>query len=170
MKLLKSSIHDLGYWEVKSDLEPWAKGNKYGIEQLPVNDIWASVPKAEIHRGKEFYRPLKKDIQKNGLRWPIMVVKATREDVKYQKAKWQQALCDLPFWMAQDMSEIQLVVWGGSNRLYAARELGYTHIDCAILPDFESAHRLQKVMREEYHEVYYHGDTDLKKKKKKKKK
>lgn len=156
MKLLKCSIHDQGYWEVTSNLEPLYKGCRYPIEQLHVNEIWASVPKAVRHMGQDFYEPVKKDIAKNGMKWPIMVVKSTREQLCYQKAKWQNKISPLPFWMAgvDDMQIIQPTVWGGSNRLYIARELGYTHIDCAIIPTFDIAHLLQKTMRESHPQYY----------------
>ena len=129
MELLKCSIHDQGYWEVTSNLEPLYKGCRYPIEQLHVNEIWASVPKA---------------------------VKSTREQLCYQKAKWQNKISPLPFWMAgvDDMQIIQPTVWGGSNRLFIARELGFTHIDCAMMPDFHTAHTLQKCMRESHPQYY----------------
>jgi len=159
MKLLKCSIHDQGYWEVTSDLEPKYKGNRYPIIHLPISEIWASVPRADKHRGKPFYKPLKEDIEKHGLRWPIMVIKSTRKELQFQKAKWGKAINPLPFWLGEDMNATQYVVWGGSNRLYAAKELGYDHIDCAIIPTYNDAHRLQKTMREEYVSKFYTTKT-----------
>ena len=154
-KILKCRLKK--YWKVLSDLEPDYKGNKYPIESLNVWDIWASVPKAMQHQGIDFYEPIKHSIIKNGMHWPIMVVKSTRQEVRDQKAKWGNKLCDPPFWMADDMSVIQPTVWGGSNRLYIARELGYSHIDCAIMPSFDVAHRLQKTMREDFAQHYPKG-------------
>ena len=154
-KVLKCRLKD--YYEVTSKLEPWATGKKYPIEQLHVNDIWASVPVAIKHQGIEFYEPIKASILKNGMHYPIMVVKATRREILDQKAIWGDKILDPPFWMAEDMNVIQPVVWGGSNRLYIARELGYTHIDCAIMPSFNEAHRLQKTMREPFAQHYPMG-------------
>ena len=159
MKLLKSRFHAQGYIEIVSKLEPQYTGNRYYIEQLRVDEVWDSVPKAIIHNGIEFYEPVKKSIMKRGMDWPIMVVKSTRHELKGQKAKWGNKINDLPFWMAEDLNVKMNVVWGGSNRLWIERELGYTHIDCAILPNFQSAHDLQKTMRETHQQFYAKKDT-----------
>ena len=154
MKLLKSQLHEQGYLWINSDLEPKYKGTKYPIKQIRVDDIWASVPKAEVHNGIEFYKPVKESIAKEGMHWPIMIVNCSRAELKGQKAKWKQKINDLPFWMAEDLNARMNVVWGGSNRLWIARELGYTHIDCAVMPNFETAHALQKTMRENFPQYY----------------
>ena len=159
MKLLKSNLHTQGFLQITSDMEPAYKGNQYPIKQLPVDEIWASVPRAVIHCGIEFYEPVKESIKKNGMYWPIMVVNCTRQELKGQKAKWGDKINDLPFWMAEDLNTRMNVVWGGSNRLWIARELGYTHIDCAMMPSFNEAHVLQKTMRETHQEFYARKDT-----------
>ncbi len=153
---LKSKFHQKGYWTNLTDLEEWSHGIKYPVVAHPVKDLWASVPKAIIHANVEFYKPLKESIQNEGLRNPIIVVKCTRQELQGQKAKWGDKLCDLPFWMADDLNETQLVVWGGSNRLYVARELGYTHIDCVMIPTFEDAMKLQKTHRSTHPTLYNH--------------
>ena len=153
-KLLKSKLHYVGRWKVTSGLEPAYTGNEYPVKQLPVDDIWASVPKAIQHHGQDFYEPVKKDIETYGLFWPIMVVTCTRQQLLTQKAKWGDKINDPPFWISSDLNEQMYVVWGGSNRLWIARELGYTHIDCAMMPDFHTAHTLQKCMRESHPQYY----------------
>jgi len=164
MNCLKSSYHVQGWIKMS--------GNKYPIKQLPVDEIWASVPKAEKHRSKEFYRPVLKDIKANGLKFPIMVVAAPRIKVIKEKNVWKNKLCELPFtyntrlksdqkteeYYIDNVDEhniIQYVCWGGSQRLRIARELGYTHIDCAMMPSFKIAHNLQKVMRAPYKDRWY---------------
>lgn len=159
MKILRSKYHNQGYIEIVSKLEPKYTGNKYPIEQLRVDEIWASVPKAIIHNGIDFYEPVKKSIIDSGMDWPIMVVNCARHELKGQKAKWGNKINDLPFWMAEDLNIKMNVVWGGSNRLWVARELGYSHIDCAMMPSFESAHALQKTMRETHQQFYANKDT-----------
>jgi hypothetical protein len=154
MKILKSRLHDQGYWEVTSNLEPIHKGKRFPIKQIAVDEIWASVPKAEIHQGIPFYAPVKEDIKKNGMHWPIMVVNCSREELKGQKAKWGNKINDLPFWFNEPLDVRMNVVWGGSNRLWIARELGFTHIDCAMMPTFNTAHVLQKTMRENHKQFY----------------
>tara|TARA_Y100000004_G_scaffold32561_1_gene34254 strand:- start:2746 stop:3228 length:483 start_codon:yes stop_codon:yes gene_type:complete len=154
MKLLKSKIHDIGYYEVVSNLEPKFKGQKYPIKQIAVDEIWASVPRADIHLGKPFYTPVREDIEKNGMHWPIMVVNCTRQELLGQKSKWGDKINDPPFWIGEDLAERMYVVWGGSNRLWIARDLGYTHIDAAVIPTFNVAHKLQKTMREDFPHYY----------------
>jgi hypothetical protein len=48
------------------------------------------------------------------------------------------------------------VVWGGSNRLVVAKELGYDKVDCVIIPDgdFKCAWGLQPLHRKDYTELY----------------
>tara|TARA_B100001093_G_scaffold97487_1_gene89450 strand:- start:3948 stop:4427 length:480 start_codon:yes stop_codon:yes gene_type:complete len=159
MNILKSRLHSQGCLYITSDLEPAYKGKTYPIEQLRVDGVWASVPKAIIHNGIDFYEPVKKSIMENGMDWPIMVVNCTRAELKGQKAKWGNKINDLPFWMAEDLNVKMNVVWGGSNRLWIARELGYSHIDCAMMPSFEAAHALQKTMRETHQQFYAEKDT-----------
>lgn len=164
MNCLESSYHAQGWIKMS--------GNKYPIKQLPVDEIWASVPKAEKHRSKEFYRPVLKDIKANGLKFPIMVIDSTRAAVCAQKNKWKNKLCELPFphqivkkqdertdkWLCdipENNNKQVYVCWGGSQRLRIARELGYTHIDCAMMPSYKIAHNLQKVMRAPYKDRWY---------------
>ena len=156
MKLLKSKYHEQGYWTNPIELEPWSHGIKYPVLVHSVNDLWASVPRADIHAGIEFYKPLKESIEKEGLHNPLITVQCTRQELKGQKAKWGNKLNELPFWIGEDLTKPVLVIWGGSNRLYAAIELGYTHIDCVMIPTFEQAKKLQKTHRSSHPHLYNH--------------
>ena len=163
MEILKSKYHTQGWIKLR-DI-------KYKIKQHPVDEIWASVPQADKHMGRPFYGPVMEDIKKNGLHFPLLVVKATRAQVVEQKNIWKDKLVELPFPHKQGLMNdektpkwwidnpennriIQLVCWGGSQRLRVARELGYTHIDCAMIPKFTIAHKLQKVLRGPYGHLY----------------
>ena len=157
MNCLKSEYHTQGWIKMS--------GKKYPIRQLPIDEIWPSVPLAEKSaRGLPFYKPVLKDIKANGLKFPIMVIDSTRAEVCRQKTKWQKKLCDLPFphqivkkqddvtnkWIcdAPENNDKQIYVcWGGSQRVRIAKELGYDYIDCAMMPSYNVAHKLQKVMR-----------------------
>ena len=99
---------------------------------------------------------VKESIQKEGLHNPLITVKCTRQQLKGQKAKWGKELNELPFWIAEDLDKEMLVIWGGSNRLYAAIELGYTHVDCVMIPTFEEARKLQKTHRSTHPQLYAH--------------
>ena len=175
MNILKSKNHKQGWISLK--------GVKYKVKQIVIKDIWASVPKCDIHRGVHFYKTVKKDIQKNGLHFPLLVVNAQRSEVVHQKNIWGKKLMPLPFpakqvavqektqsgsnaaasmkqttkWVLEDQSTggmQQFVCWGGSQRLRIAEELGYTHIDCAMIPRFTVAHKLQRVLRAPYPKFY----------------
>lgn len=144
MNILKSKYH----------------GSKWdGTEVAPIaiKDLWASVPKAEKCKGKAFYGPVMEDIKQNGLNFPLLVVDATRAQLIEQKEKHKDRLMDLPFDTDSDLSLRQYVIWGGSNRVRIAEELGYTHIDCVIYPngDFQKAYIKQKLHRKPYQKRFY---------------
>ena len=154
MKICKSKFHDQGYWEYGK--------NRYPIKILPVDSLWASVKIARVHQGLEFYEPIKKDIAKNGMMFPLLVVTATRREILIQKAIWKDAILQPPFKQTtnwQDLNKLQYTVWGGSNRLQIVKELGYTHVDCCMMLGFEHARAHQKVQRKPYLGKYYkHGE------------
>jgi len=141
------------------------KSRFYGLEwnnikvvTLKVSDLWASVPIAKTHRNKEFYEPIKEDIKKNGLHFPLIVVDATRNDLVKAKEKHKDKLCELPFDKDNDDLNIrQYTVWGGSNRWNIANELGYEYVDCIVVAnaDFERARSMQALHRKPYQGKYY---------------
>tara|TARA_Y100000004_G_scaffold80397_1_gene90358 strand:+ start:575 stop:1135 length:561 start_codon:yes stop_codon:yes gene_type:complete len=152
-KILKSKLHDFGYWKPSIDLAGKWKEIKFPIRPIPLEDLWCSVPRADVHRGKVFLPEVKKSIQENGMLFPIMACYAEYKELQRQKDIWQGKICQLPFWSVEEGR--QWTVWGGSNRVIIARELGYTHIDTAIMPTLECAHQLQKVMRQPFEDRWY---------------
>jgi len=129
-------------------------GKFYPIAQLPINELWASVPQAKVLNGKPFYQPLLEDIQKNGLHFPLLCVHATYGDLRIQKVRFRDKMCDLPFWANEPDDKQMYVIWGGSQRLRVAQDLGYTHIDCAMIPTLDEARGLQRYMRKPYNHLY----------------
>ena len=145
MKILKSRYHN-------------SQWNNIKVISLRVSDLWASVPLAKQHRGKEFYEPIKEDIRKNGLNFPLIVVDATRNDILKQKRKYKDKLCPLPFDKDKDDLNVrQYTVWGGSNRWNIANELKYDFVDCVIVEnaDFDKARSMQALHRRPYGGIYY---------------
>lgn len=143
MKLLKSK-HD--EWD--------------GMKVIPlkIDELWASVPKAEKHRGKAFYEPVMKDIEANGLHFPLLIVEATHAQLIKEKRKYKNKMLELPFdEKTTDLDKKIYVVWGGSNRVRAASELGYDHIDCVIFGDgkFDLAKSKQRLHRKPYMGKFY---------------
>ena len=147
-KILKSLYHAQGNIVIN--------GEKFEVKPLPVNECWPSVPRADIHRNIPFYGPVKESIKKEGMRFPIMVYHSTRLELIEQKKKWGDRIEPLPFYVTDTANHHKklYVVWGGSNRWHVANELGYTHIDCAIMPSYDKAYGLQKNFRIPYPELY----------------
>lgn len=145
MKTLKSKFNN-------------SEWNGIKVVSLKVSDLWASVPLAKQHRGKEFYEPIKEDIKKNGLNFPLIVVDATRNNILDQKKKYKDRLCPLPFDKDKDdLTVRQYTVWGGSNRWNIANELKYDFVDCIIVENanFDKARGMQCLHREPYGGIYY---------------
>jgi hypothetical protein len=134
--------------------------NGFPIKVLPVDDIWQSVvPVDELPtlRGKPFKKNLIEDIRRDGMHFPIMVVHTTHEELLKAKEKWGEKLSPLPFWHNDKNPQSKKIwsVWGGSQRLDVAKILGFTHIDCTIIPSIGRAISLQKHMRKPFAKRYY---------------
>jgi|TARA_R110000751_G_scaffold61134_6_gene127302 hypothetical protein len=144
-KILRSKFTETKLW------------NKYPVKVLPIRDIFISVPKTETLRGKPFYKLLLEDIERDGLHFPLLVSDPTRTDLRQRKKQYKKRMCDLPEWNdGLDENEIRhLTVWGGSQRIRVAADLGYTHIDCAIIPTLDEARTLQGKMRAPFTQRYY---------------
>jgi hypothetical protein len=145
MKILNSHYHN-------------SEWNNLKVVSLKLCDLWASVPRTTVLRGKIFYDNVKQDIVENGLRFPLLVVDAKRSDILKQKARYKNKLCSLPFdEKTEDLSVGQYAIWGGSNRFCIARELGYDAIDCVIIgnSDFALAKSMQKLHRSPYAKKFY---------------
>jgi|TARA_A100001015_G_scaffold170489_1_gene189535 hypothetical protein len=143
-KIMYSKCTKQGYWE-------HAK-NKYKLEIIPIKDLWASVPKAEVHNGVQFYKKLSADIKANGLINPLLTVTSTYRELLIQKSIWKDRILPVPFkergenW--EDLNKRIYVIWGGSNRVEVAKDLGYTHIECAMMLGFKHARSHQQVHRQ----------------------
>jgi len=144
MNILKSKYHK-SQWDNKD------------VVVLPINELWPSVRKAEKYRNKDFYGPVMEDIKQNGLNFPLLTVHATRQQIIEQKDIHGDKLCKLPFSVDSDMTIRHYVVWGGSNRVRIAEELGYTHIDCVVYlnGDFKTPHNKQRLHRDPYKKQFY---------------
>jgi len=150
-KIMYSKCTKQGYWE-------HAK-NKYKLEILPIKDLWASVPKAEVHNGVQFYKKLSADIKANGLVNPLLTVTSTYRELLIQKSIWKDRILPVPFkergenW--EDLNKRIYVIWGGSNRVEVAKDLGYTHIECAMMLGFKHARSHQQVHRQAWQGSLY---------------
>ena len=133
--------------------------NHFPIKELKISDIWQSLPSIKFLPtiNKPFKENLINDIQKDGMYFPIMVVRSSHKELLEAKEKWRNKINTLPFWHndRNPQSKYQYGVWGGSQRLDVAKILGYTHIDSAILPSIAKAINLQKEMRKPFEKRYY---------------
>lgn len=128
---------------------PYKNWNDYEVVSINQSELIQSVPSAEFVKGKPFYKPLKEDIEKSGLKFPIIVVLCTTEQLISAIEKFGSALNKIS---VSTERETHYFIWGGSNRIQVARELGYDIVDCILIPDanFDEAYRLQKIQRESY--------------------
>lgn len=136
--------------------------NHYPIKELPIDDIWQSVPVVDMIEtiNKPFKTNLINDIKRDGLYFPIMVCYTTRSVLIEAKEYFENkgaTVAGLPFWHNDINPHVKKLwsCWGGSQRLDAAKKLGYTHIDCAVLPSIAKACSHQKEMRKPFNERYY---------------
>lgn len=144
-KILKSAFFGEELW------------NKYPVRVLPIDEIYISCPKTESLRGRPFFKNLKEDIERDGMHFPLLVSDPTKKELMEKKIKYKRRMTDLPQWedLGDEDTYKQWTVWGGSQRIRAAIDLGYTHIDCAIIPSLEEARTLQGKMRAPYMKRYY---------------
>ena len=144
-KILRSKFSEKKLWD------------KYPVRVLPIQDIFISCPKTENLRGKPFYKLLLDDIERDGLHFPLLVSNPTRTDLRQRKKRYKNRLCDLPEWTdgLDENMQRQWTFWGGSQRIRVAADLGYTHIDCAIIPTLDEARTLQGKMRAPFTQRYY---------------
>jgi len=148
MKKLYSKFHKSG-WTAKN-------GVTYPVRCLSLKTLWPwGKPTHELY-GKPFLENLKQDILSNGLHFPTLCISVSRKILKVKKRQMPDRLNDLPFDPETANLEInQYVIRGGCQRYYVAAELGYTHIDCAIIPDLNTAYTLQRQMRKPFQKKYY---------------
>lgn len=124
------------------------------VVQLEIQKLFQSVPIANDFQGVPFYDSIKADIEENGLNFPLLVV-----DAKFWQLldQWNiHKLHMMPLPTNFDNKDQILVVWGGSNRLAIAKELGYTRVDCVVFTDgdFQGAWTKQGEHRKDYMHLY----------------
>ena len=133
----------------------------YPLITLSVDEIWQSVPSVDTLRGRPFKGPLREDILENGMKFPILVVEVSYQDLREAKRRYRKKICALPsdkFWGTEDPNNTKIwSVWGGSQRLTFAKEEGYTHIHCAVIPTIQESISLQRKMRAPFPDLYGKG-------------
>ena len=113
--------------------------DSFEIRCLAVTELYCPVRDVPA-----FAEGVMRSIEVDGLANPVIVVRGPREDLVSQMESVGGSGAHLPD------SPVVNCVYGGTNRVTAARELGYTHIDCILLPTFELGMRLQTLQRGSY--------------------
>ena len=133
----------------------------FEVRLMSVESLWPPVSEVPI-----FVEELVESIKEKGLLNPIIVVRQPREDViaylysmgiagKIKRGIGPKAVHpNLP-----DVPVIN-AIWGGSNRLAAVKKIGYTHVDCVLVPDFQTAMLIQTQQRDSYKSLKKQGGSD----------
>lgn len=113
--------------------------NSFEVRALPVDELYCPVRPVPA-----FADEVARSIEREGLANPVIVIRGPREDLVAEMQATGadgNALPDTP---------VVNCVFGGTNRVAAARALGYTHIDCLLLPSFGLGIRVQELQRNSY--------------------
>lgn len=113
--------------------------NTFEIRTMAINDLDLMVRDVPM-----FAEEVAKSIEVGGLANPVIVVRGPREDLTREIVAVGGKGKSFP-----DKGVLNMVC-GGRNRISAAQLLGYTHIDCVLLPTFKLALQLQELQRESY--------------------
>jgi len=119
----------------------------FEVRNLPLTELHCPVREVPT-----FADRLAVSIKESGLYNPIIIVRTTLEELRDYYGERGYDLRHLP------KSDPVNCVWGGTNRIAAARELGYTSIDCVLIPDFYMAMRLQELQRNAYDKAESRAD------------
>ena len=113
--------------------------SSFEVRLMAIEDLTTTVRPVPA-----FAEEVRASIEASGLQNPVIVIRLPREDfisffasIDYN-AEW---LPDKP---------VLNIVCGGANRVFAAKEMGYTHIDCVLIPDPYLAQRVQAIQRGSY--------------------
>lgn len=111
----------------------------FEIRCMPLDDLHCPVRDVPA-----FAEEVATSIEREGLANPVIVVRGPRVDVVAEMESRGGKPSMLP-----DTPVINLVM-GGTNRVTAAKQLGYTAIDCVLLPTVSLALKLQDLQRGSY--------------------
>jgi len=113
--------------------------NAFEVRCMPISKLHRPVSDVPV-----FVDEVANSIEQDGLANPVIVVRGPREDIVLQYDQAGMPSDRLP------NEPVLNCVYGGTNRVSAAKQLGYTHIDCILLPTFVLGARLQTLQRDSY--------------------
>lgn len=115
--------------------------DRFEVRSMPLYDLFCPVRDVPV-----FADELAESISVGGLANPVIVVRGPYYDL-YRELRGvteREKSLQLP------NKPVVNCVYGGTNRVSAARSLGYTHIDCVLVPTFALGFRLQELQRNAY--------------------
>jgi len=120
-----------------------AKEMKEESIPLPVDMM---NPACKIHC-EDNYAKIKESVQKEGLKYPLIVLNTTFGEWKEFHEESPEAILPCP---SNYMEARCFMVMIGNNRLKVAQEMGVEEIDCIVVNDRREVNALAKVMREDW--------------------
>jgi hypothetical protein len=118
---------------------PTLEITSFEVRCMPVDEL--HTPVREV---PDFVDEIEDSIRVEGLNNPVIVVRGAREDLISEIESIGGRADSMP-----DRPVVNCV-FGGTNRVTAAKRMGYTHIDCILLPSFILAIKLQEIQRNQY--------------------
>ena len=123
--------------------------DSFNVRSIPLEDLFCP---AKVVPG--FVEELATSFKKDGLKNPVIVVRLSVEDFIASRAP--EARAKYKERIPKGLQTIN-VVWGGNNRVEAARILGFKEIDCVMIPDFDTAMKVQDNHREHWSQEGING-------------
>ena len=111
----------------------------FEIRCLPIDELHCPVRDVPV-----FAAEVAESIARDGLANPVIVVRGPREDLAAELTATGGTGEQLP------KTPVVNCVYGGTNRVSAAKSLGHTHVDCVLLPNFDLGRQLQDLQRNSY--------------------
>jgi hypothetical protein len=111
----------------------------FEVRAMPIDSLHCPVRDVPA-----FVDEVAESIAKQGLANPVIVIRGPREDLVAEGLALGGSKPTFPD------TPVVNCVFGGTNRVSAAKKLGYTHIDCILLPSFELGLKLQELQRNSY--------------------
>jgi hypothetical protein len=106
---------------------------------MPIDELHCPVRDVPV-----FAAEVAESIARDGLANPVIVVRGPREDLATELTATGGTGEQLP------KTPVVNCVYGGTNRVTAAKSLGHTHVDCVLLPNFSLGRQLQDLQRNSY--------------------
>ena len=127
--------------------------NAFSFQDMPIAD-----------HEFNFKDTLKKDIEENGLYFPVLVVTLSHFEISERQAKNERNgighfHSTRPFWHEESQSKDKFVkcLFGGSQRANLAKEMGYTHIEGIPVSSVKDSYDLQYIQNGHYQKLLYGG-------------